>query len=95
MAKLRTPTSKSYDMCNAPVAYADGLEEVDYYGPNARLTFWMAESDEIERAGVRKVVVAKVVIPTAELMRIARQLVMPEGEAAPGEPTACHTETLQ
>jgi hypothetical protein len=59
-------------MSTTVVAYADGMDAVDQYGPNARLTFWMAERHHDE--GVRKVVVGRVIIPTAELVRVARQL---------------------
>jgi hypothetical protein len=52
--------------------------------PNAHLTFWMAERDRDE--GTRKVVVGKVVIPTAELVRMARQLCALEDD--PGEQPA-------
>lgn len=68
-------------MGSTVIVYADGIDEVDQYGPNARLTFWMAERDHEQ--GVRKVVAARVVIPTAELVRVARQLCTLEDD--PGE----------
>jgi hypothetical protein len=83
MAKLPTPTGISLDMGTTAIVYADGIDEVDHYGPNARLTFWMAERDHND--GVRKVVAAKVIIPTAELVRIARQLLAPEVAADSAE----------
>jgi hypothetical protein len=83
VAKLPTPTGNSWDMGSTVVVYADGIDEVDVYGPNARLTFWMAERDHEQ--GVRKAVAARVIIPTAELVRIARQLLAPEVTADPGE----------
>jgi hypothetical protein len=82
MAKVPAPTGTSLDMGNCPVMYADGLDEVDHYGPNARLTFWMTERYDDK---VQKSVVVKVIIPTAELVRIARQLLL---EDAPDEQPA-------
>src|SRR5205823_14019356 len=85
MAKLRTPTGDSVDMGCTVVVYADGIDEVDHYGPNSRVTFWLVERDRFESQGVRKAVAARVIIPTAELVRIARQLcTLDEAKADPG-----------
>jgi hypothetical protein len=47
MAKLRTPTGDNCDMWNTVVVYADGIDEIDHYGLNARL---MAERSRSRRA---------------------------------------------
>jgi hypothetical protein len=85
MAKLPTPTGNSWDASGTVIMYADGMDEVDVYGPNARLTFWMVQRDSSHDGGVTKAVMGRVIIPTAELVRIARQLLAPEISADPNE----------
>jgi hypothetical protein len=74
MAKLPTPTGNSWDMGNTFIVYADGMDEVDQYGPNARLTFWMVQRDSNQPGGATKAVMGRVIIPTAELVRVVPQL---------------------
>jgi hypothetical protein len=93
MAELPTPTGNSLDMGSTVIAYADGMDEVDQYGPNAHLTFWMAERDHDD--GVRKVVVGRVIIPTAELVRVARQLCTLETPTDSSERPVRNVVTLQ
>jgi hypothetical protein len=47
-------------------------DEIDHYGPNARARR-LVERDHVE--GTRKVVTVRLIIPTTELVRIARKTI--------------------
>jgi hypothetical protein len=76
----------------AGLSAADALD-VMLSGLNARLTFGAVERDHLE--GSRKVVTAKVIVPTAELVRIARQVAADPGERSGEHSTPKQLVTLQ
>jgi hypothetical protein len=75
MAKLNNPAAAGMiDMGNNFVAYVDGIGDIDQVGPNSHLVFYMLQKLD-ERT--RRMVVARLIVPTAELARMARQLANP------------------
>jgi len=83
MKLVTTDATPVYDFGNSPVHYADGLAHIDQAGPNSHLVFYMAQETD-QKPG--RVIVARLIIPTAALARMSRQLAYPnaaiEGPAA-------------
>ena len=71
MPKLQHPKGPPLDMGGYPEAYADGMANVDTYGPNAALTFFRVQRVDDSS---RRVISARLVIPKSKLARIAHQL---------------------
>jgi hypothetical protein len=53
------------------IAYADGMTDVDFYGPNATLTFYQVRRFDDD---VRRVIVARLIVPVGELAHMAKLL---------------------
>jgi hypothetical protein len=90
MKLVTTDATPVYDMGNYPVCYADGINPIDQAGPNSHLVFYMAQ--KIGDEGARRIIVARVIIPTAALARMARQLAYPN-DAIDG--TAANAKTCE
>jgi chorismate-pyruvate lyase len=73
MAKLNN-TGAVLDCGNAHVIYADSLVAIDEVGPNSHLIFAMTERNIGSGLETHRLVVARVIIPTAELVCMAKQL---------------------
>ena len=86
MKLVTTAASPVYDFGNSPVYYADGLAHIDQAGPNSHLVFYMAQETD-QKPG--RVIVARLIIPTAELARMSRQLAYPDAAI---EGTAANTK---
>ena len=76
MAKL-TPDGEFYDLGNASECYADGLVEVDQFGPNSTLTFYIVQ--RIDRGeNAKRVAVLRLRIPTAAILHMVGLLMKPQ-----------------
>jgi hypothetical protein len=76
MAKL-TPDGELYDLGNASECYADGLEEVDQFGPNSTLTFFIVQRLD-QREGAKRVAVLRLRIPTSAIPDMLGLLMKPQ-----------------
>ena len=73
MAKLPAPTGAPLDLGGHVEFYSDGIVDIEQYGANAADLSLRAALDG--RSG--RVIVVRVIVPTAELARMARQLTAP------------------
>jgi hypothetical protein len=79
MAKL-TADGDSIDFGNTYECYADGLEEVDQFGPNSTLSFYVVRRID-RREGGKRVTVLRLTIPTAAIRDIVGLLMKPQVNA--------------
>ena len=83
MKVTTTAANAALDFGNTVTVFADGLAHVDQVGPNSHLVFYMSQR---MHDGPARVVVARLIVPTDQLARMARQLACPdaaiEGPAA-------------
>jgi hypothetical protein len=91
MARLsNNTTSQLFDMGNYPEVYVDGIGAIDQYGPNSQIVFYAVRrvDDRTQRMiGVR------LIVPTAELARMARQLTEPNAAIDGPASNSEHPET--
>jgi hypothetical protein len=88
MADIKTATGALIDMGQCPEAYVDGIARIDDNGPTSQLIFYMRQN--MDGDGARRVVAARLIVPTAELANIAMQIARPgtmaAGDAGDGAP---------
>jgi hypothetical protein len=75
MKVVTTAAKEPLDFGNAATVFVDGLAHIDQVGPNSHLVFYMSQRNY---DGPARVVVARLIVPTAELARMARQLACPD-----------------
>jgi hypothetical protein len=76
MTKLSKAPTKLLEMFDLNAVYVDGLGRIDDGGAVSHLIFYVRRHQSMD--GTVRVVALRVVIPTAELQTMARQLATPD-----------------